>query len=602
MVRRLLLRFSPLLCTVLASCGSPVVGGQAYCPGGQTACGEACFDLSSSTEHCGDCDTACAPGESCVEGVCALSCPSSQTACAGRCVDTMTDPANCGGCAGGGGADAGVGGRACGPDEACVDGTCRAGCPAGQIMCDAFCVDPLTDRGHCGASGDCTGANAGAMCPSGQICVAGACATSCPDGEAICGDFCVFLERDPLNCGACDNVCPMPPASHGVCVSGVCDFICDTGRADCNTDSVDGCEVTLTDDPANCGACGNVCPEAPSSTPACTGGSCGFVCDTGTDDCNLVADDGCETDLTSTVTDCGSCGNACPTPPHASPTCTDGGCGFTCDAGFEDCNGDPADGCEIELANDPMNCGTCGNVCAGGSCAFGSCDPICRTGPARILVYGPGGTIGSSWLSTGSATVTVANDATWRAMTTADFGNYDVIWIDGANCGGNLSSLYQTAQDTVGTWGPAVRGRIVLLAGDPDLHAETPAHVFYQNVADWTKGMGSNADGGRTSLFFSWGCTMVNTPYTAGAAGSPEMFASVLGAGITGNSINYCGAVTTSVGATHPVLAGITSYWSCASHGAFSTLPAGYDILTTGTTGGLPVIVARESPVACVSP
>ena len=39
---------------------------------------------------------------------------------------------------------------------------------------------------------------------------------------------------------------------------------------------------------------------------------------------------------------------ACAVRPHAAPTCA-GGCGFTCDAGYADCDGDPVDGCEADL-------------------------------------------------------------------------------------------------------------------------------------------------------------------------------------------------------------------------------------------------------------
>jgi hypothetical protein len=112
--------------------------------------------------------------------------------------------------------------------------------------------------------------------------------------------------------------------------------------------------------------------------------------------------------------------------------------------------------------------------------------------------------------------------------------------------------------------------------------------------------MGRNVDGGRTSLFFSWGCTLVNTPYTAGAVGSPERFASVLGMPINATAMNFCRAVTTAAGSAHPVMAGVTSYWGCPTHGGLSTVPSDYTVLATDSPGGTPVIVARDSPVPCV--
>jgi len=48
----------------------------------------------------------------------------------------------------------------------------------------------------------------------------------------------------------------------------------------------------------------------------------------------------------------------------------------TCTAGFADCNGDPADGCEVNLETDGLACGACGHSCLGGSCSGGACQPV----------------------------------------------------------------------------------------------------------------------------------------------------------------------------------------------------------------------------------
>jgi len=55
------------------SCGAGEVcgpGGACACDGEHSACAGACVDLGSSIEHCGGCDQPCAPGRSCVAGVC----------------------------------------------------------------------------------------------------------------------------------------------------------------------------------------------------------------------------------------------------------------------------------------------------------------------------------------------------------------------------------------------------------------------------------------------------------------------------------------------------------------------------------------------------
>jgi hypothetical protein len=69
---------------------------------------------------------------------------------------------------------------------------------------------------------------------------------------------------------------------------------------------------------------------------------------------------------------------SCEAPPNARVTCVSGVCGYTCNAGRADCNQEAADGCEIELAVDPENCGRCGRECPGANtCNDGGCLPTC---------------------------------------------------------------------------------------------------------------------------------------------------------------------------------------------------------------------------------
>jgi hypothetical protein len=82
------------------------------------------------------------------------------------------------------------------------------GCPTGSIVCTGACVNPLTDRAHCG---DCT-----TLCTGGSECRAGAC--SCDAGQTLCAYQCVDTSSDYRNCGGCGRMC-LPPRR---CVSGTC--------------------------------------------------------------------------------------------------------------------------------------------------------------------------------------------------------------------------------------------------------------------------------------------------------------------------------------------------------------------------------------------
>ncbi len=84
--------------------------------------------------------------------------------------------------------------------------------------------------------------------------------TGCPAGTVACSSGCSALVSDPLNCGACGNVC-----SNGlVCSSNQCSTSCAAGQTACGA----GCTDPLTD-PNNCGTCGTVCASG-----TCSGGAC----------------------------------------------------------------------------------------------------------------------------------------------------------------------------------------------------------------------------------------------------------------------------------------------------------------------------------------
>jgi hypothetical protein len=320
---------------------------------------------------------------------------------ADRCeTNTELDVAHCGAC-----------GQACSAvhgKPTCTAALCAIACDDGFADCNGDVADGCeADLGSSVAScGAC-----GVACGGGDpVCDAGVCRTACADGPTD-------LATDVRNCGACGHACS---TEHGTasCSGGACAITCDAGFGDCDGDVTDGCETSVASTVTDCGACGNACSAA-HGTPSCRLGACGVVCEPGFADCG-GANDGCETPL-STLADCAACGDACAfahgtascdagvcslvaceggfhacagacvadadatacgaqcvpcvAPPHAVPTCEAGACGWTCAAGFADCDGLPEDGCEVSTADDPRHCGACGVDCLQGACKAATCQP-----------------------------------------------------------------------------------------------------------------------------------------------------------------------------------------------------------------------------------
>jgi len=177
--------------------------------------------------------------------------------------------------------------------------------------------------------------------------------------------------------------CSLPNATPA-CVGGTCVVSsCDGGYSNCDGAAANGCEIAVSSfptDPANCGGCNVVCPSGPNAAAQCAASTCSLVCDTGYADCNINATDGCEVSITTDPAHCGSCANSCPFRPASTRTCVSSTCSYTCNGTFVDCNGLPADGCEVQgnsFPFNPSNCGGCGIVCslpnALGVCSASTC-------------------------------------------------------------------------------------------------------------------------------------------------------------------------------------------------------------------------------------
>jgi len=122
-------------------------GKKCKCKSGFDECGGKCFDLDTSENHCGTCNTVCASGQSCVAGVCAE----------GGCTADLDS---------------------CAPDALCVACPDRPGSvcyrdDSGTPRCSVFLL-----CFPCEEDADCEGFGTGARC-----------VTSCP-GQCSSGTAC----------------------------------------------------------------------------------------------------------------------------------------------------------------------------------------------------------------------------------------------------------------------------------------------------------------------------------------------------------------------------------------------------------------------------
>jgi hypothetical protein len=306
------------------------------CPVPYATCGKlhACgTNLSNDRDHCGACDNACPDFAAldmkarCVEGRCRYECDDGDHMnCNGLVedgceVNFKSDPSNCGAC-----------GHECGPGVRCFQGIC--GCPSGQTDCNGRCADLNNDNRNC--------AECGRRCP---------------------------------NWTTAGWPAPPPNMDYG-CAGGECQRLkCREGFRDCDGDLSNGCEINIETDTSNCGECGKACASGQlcaipknGKVPSCLCGPGLTLCGGGGEDYSCV-------DLLNDRENCGACNNNCGTSSKLA-TCEQGRCRDSCAPNFADCDGDPSNGCEVNLMIDGSNCGQCGRWCnttAGQPCIEGAC-------------------------------------------------------------------------------------------------------------------------------------------------------------------------------------------------------------------------------------
>ncbi len=391
-------------CPLANAAGACAAGacGVATCNAGFADCdasaGNGCEQPTNTVTHCGGCNVACTAGPhaspACATGACALTCEAGWADCDGDRAngceqDVATDGSHCGAC-----------GNVCTDGRTCVAGGCSAMvCTSGRANCDGSeangCEVTLAgDVSHCGACG-----NACAAANGTPACAAGACGiASCNAGFANCdgaaNNGCEVDTRSSVtHCGGCGQACSLANAA-AVCTAGACAVgTCNAGFADVDGNPANGCEINLLTDPNHCGAQGNACAAA-NGTAGCAGGACTVAaCNTGYSDCDGSAANGCEVDLRSDVGHCGACATACPSGANSAASCVASACVLTCAATFVNCDGNAANGCEVDAVSDRANCGACGHACAASeTCQSGGCSaPVCAAPQANCDGLGANG-------------------------------------------------------------------------------------------------------------------------------------------------------------------------------------------------------------------
>jgi hypothetical protein len=135
--------------------------------------------------------------------------------------------------------------------------------------------------------------------------------------------------------------------------------------------STAGVEVGLPADVRPPDVTPDIMPDTGPPKPICTGGY---------EDCDGKPDNGCEVNLQGDPKNCGKCAMVCPLGAGGlAAVCTNGVCGMaTCSAPLMNCDGVASNGCESDTSSDVQNCGTCRSGCTNpaqgtAGCGQGKC-------------------------------------------------------------------------------------------------------------------------------------------------------------------------------------------------------------------------------------
>ena len=334
------------------------------CQPGLSCCPDGCFDLSSATEHCGNCTTNCsqishAIDPICQQGLCNYSeCEPGYLDCDGSRSNGCETPVSVENCS--------VCGDNC-QDQSnylhtenhqCLDQTCHYTCQTGWANCQQAardgCESDLSQPSSCGdCQTSCLDASDGFLClPTDEASYSCGCTSEqdCPAEHLCCSGKCV--EHNENHCASCDHKCSIQSGGLA-CIKQDDNWECQCTEDDeCRGVYLFSRAVCLNTSRCNC--LGN---------QNCAG-SLDDMC------CLTAGTPGC-VDLYSDANNCGICEVVC----QPGESCVQGGC--TCNAGV--CPDDsPAPDCVagkcVCAYNGNLACQPGQECCLGKGCCINSCD------------------------------------------------------------------------------------------------------------------------------------------------------------------------------------------------------------------------------------
>ena len=207
-------------------------------------------------------------------------------------------------------------------------------------------------------------------------------AADCKKGFGCCAGKCTDVQNDKSNCGECGVVCELPNVTP-TCRVGRCQLQCAGGFGNCNGDREDGCEVDLTTTVSHCGLCGRTCMTI-NAEPVCRASQCtAGTCAPHFANCDMDSTTGCEVDTRTDAMHCGGCDTVC-SLPRATSGCEQSLCAVTsCEANWGDCDGQDPNGCEVDLTSNAQHCGACNRACGPRQTCVAS---TCRAN--ELIVFG----------------------------------------------------------------------------------------------------------------------------------------------------------------------------------------------------------------------